>query len=129
MYMKWPRTTHVHPMSTPRLAHGQCDTGQPQTLFFKAATGYALTIVFAGFALTVVISPKIIFLQALVAGFCLLLIVRSFGSVNLPTDFTSLVAIWARTLMTFAVTLVLSSCCSAMALAMPVLVIGLGPPM
>merc|ERR1712061_227950 len=95
-------------LPTDELARNLLEARRFYTLFFSAEAQYAFTTVLAGLALTVVISPNIIFLQALVAGLCLLLTVRSFGSVNLPTVCTSLVAIWARTLMTFAVTLVLS---------------------
>ena len=49
---------------------------QPQTLFFKAATGNALTMVRAGLAFTVCILPKISFWQAFVAGFTRVLILQ-----------------------------------------------------
>ena len=49
---------------------------QPQTLFFKAATGNALTMVRAGFAFTVCILPKISFWQAFVAGLTRVLILQ-----------------------------------------------------
>ena len=49
---------------------------QPQTLFFKAATGNALTMVRAGLAFTVCILPKISFWQAFVAGLTRVLILQ-----------------------------------------------------
>merc|ERR1719181_164893 len=67
-----------------------------QTDFFKAATQCALTIVFAGFALTMTVFPKISFFPAFVAGFFLVLIMQRPGMVNFPTLFTCVVARLAR---------------------------------
>merc|ERR1712061_575906 len=109
-------------LPTDELARNLLEARRFYTLFFSAEAQYAFTTVFAGLALTVVISPNIIFLNALVAGLCLLLIVRSFGIVNLPIVCTSFVAISAITLMIFEEILVLSPFFSAIALAMPVFV-------
>merc|ERR1712227_108106 len=68
----------------------------PQTLFFKAATGYAFTIVRAGFAFTITNLPKTSLSPALVAGFLRVLTMQKPGKVNLPVDLTSLEAISAR---------------------------------
>merc|ERR1719337_438700 len=62
---------------------------QIQTLCFKAATGNAFTIVRAGFAFTRRISPKISFLQALVAGLTRVLILQRPGKVKMPLFLTS----------------------------------------
>merc|ERR1712217_270109 len=67
-----------------------------QMLFFKAATGYALTTVFAGFAFTICILPKISRFPALVAGFKRVLTMQTPGMVNLPLFFTSVAAIVAK---------------------------------
>merc|ERR1711953_553462 len=61
-----------------------------QMLAFKAATGNALTIFFAGLALTM---P---FLPALVAGFMRVLMRHRPGIVKMPVFFTSAVATSAR---------------------------------
>ena len=50
-----------------------CIMASTQMLAFKAATGNALTIFFAGLALTMHILPKISSLPALVAGFARIL--------------------------------------------------------
>merc|ERR1712183_1131306 len=118
--------------STLQDSHRKTDTPctrmiQPHTLFFKAATGKALTTVRAGFALTSCITPKISFLHALVAGLKRVLIIATPGMVNLPLDFTSLATISARLSMILDTSDVLSSASVAMALAISVFVMGLPP--
>merc|ERR1719491_2468193 len=71
-----------------------------QTTFFRAATGKAFTIVFAGFALTIISLPKTSLFPALVAGFRRVLIITTPGMVNLPL-LTSLAATSARLSKTF----------------------------
>merc|ERR1719454_880493 len=63
-----------------------------QTDFLSAATAKALTMVLAGFALTITILPKISLLPALVAGFKRVLIMHKPGIVHFPVFFTSRVA-------------------------------------
>merc|ERR1719169_388675 len=92
---------------------------QPQTLFFKAATGNAFTIVRAGFAFTICIFPKISLLQALVAGFWRVLILQRPGKVKMPFFWTSFVAIAARLPSILPAMVALSSHSSAMAFARP----------
>merc|ERR1712151_547024 len=94
-----------------------CTRVLSQTLFFKAETGKALTIVLAGLALTSHILPKISFLQAFVAGLTRVLTMTRPGKVNLPVVVTSLVPISARLLMILAATPCLISCSSAIAFA------------
>merc|ERR1719238_1705435 len=60
------------------------------TLFFKADTAKALTIVLAGLALRLTSLPKAMILPALVAGLWRVLIMQTPGRVNLPVPFTSL---------------------------------------
>merc|ERR550537_1892108 len=103
-----------------------CDARvHPQTLFFKAATGNAFTIVRAGLAFTICIFPKISFLQALVAGFWRVLILQRPGNVKMPFFCTSLVAMAARLAIIFPATVALSSHSSAICLEMAPLVMGL----
>merc|ERR1719464_1128106 len=75
-----------------------------QMLALRAATGNALTMVFAGLALTMVILPKISLLPALVAGFMRVLIRHRPGMVKTPAFFTSTVAISARLAITLVAT-------------------------
>merc|ERR1712226_848067 len=63
-----------------------------QNCFLRADTAKAFTTVFAGFALTITVLPKISFLPALVAGFTRVLIRQSPGRVKMPFFFTSAVA-------------------------------------
>merc|ERR1740121_3031575 len=98
---------------------------QPQTLFFKAATGKAFTIVRAGLAFTVCIFPKISFLHALVAGLWRVLILQRPGKVKMPFFWTSLVAIAAMLAIILPAIVALSSHSSATAFAMRPLVRGL----
>merc|ERR1712226_1032737 len=63
-----------------------------QNCFLRADTAKAFTTVLAGFALTIVILPKISLFPALVAGFTRVLILQSPGSVKMPFFFTSAVA-------------------------------------
>merc|ERR1719436_2212466 len=100
----------------------QCDASQ--THCFKAATGKAFTIVRAGFAFTVRISPKISFVHALVAGLWRVLILHRPGKVKMPFFWTSLVAIAARLEMIFPAVLDLSSHSSAIARERPPLLRG-----
>merc|ERR1719401_2943429 len=98
---------------------------QPQTLFFKAATGKALTMVRAGLAFTNCILPKISFWQALVAGFTRVLIRQRPGKVKTPVDLTSLAAVSARLAMILPATFCLISNSVARLAAMAPLVMGL----
>merc|ERR550532_597992 len=98
-------------MSQPRglLHEGQackhrCSMTSTQMLAFRAATGNALTIVFAGLALTMHILPKISFLPALVAGLRRVLMRHRPGMVKTPVFFTSAVAISARLAITLVAT-------------------------
>merc|ERR550525_2199108 len=91
-------------------------------LAFKAATGNALTIFFAGLALTMHILPKISFLPALVAGFMRVLMRHKPGIVKMPVFFTSAVAISARLAITLMATDFFSSHAVARASAMAPLV-------
>merc|ERR1712061_4109 len=80
-----------------RVSHGQLTHAQSgakvyrrtQTDFLSAATAKALTMVFAGLALTITILPKISLLPALVAGFRRVLIMHKPGIVHFPFFFTS----------------------------------------
>merc|ERR1719352_2256670 len=98
---------------------------QHQTLFFKAATGKAFTMVRAGLAFTVHIFPKISFLQALVAGFWRVLIRQRPGKVKMPFFWTSLVAMAAILAIILPAMVALSSHSSAICFAMAPLVKGL----
>merc|ERR1711941_239336 len=89
-----------------------------QMLALRAATGNALTIFFAGLALTMVILPKISLLPALVAGFMRVLMRHRPGTVKMPVFLTSAVAISARLLMPLAATDFFSSHWVAMESAM-----------
>merc|ERR1711865_779055 len=66
--------------------------------FLRAATGYAFTTVFAGFAFTFVSRPNIMRTPALVAGFTRVLIRHRPGMVKMPFFFTSLEAISTKLL-------------------------------
>merc|ERR1719321_1761077 len=70
-------------------------------LFFRADTGKALTMVFAGFAFTTHIFPKISFLPAFVAGFRRVFTMHSPGIVSLPAFFNCAVATPPKLLITF----------------------------
>merc|ERR1712125_157917 len=98
-----------------------------QMLALRAATGNALTIFFAGLALTMVILPNISRLPALVAGFIRVLMRHRPGTVKMPDFFTSSVAISARLLMTLEATVFFSSHLVATASAMAPLVMALPP--
>merc|ERR1739848_961661 len=91
---------------------------QPQTLCFKAATGKAFTMVRAGLAFTKRISPKISFLQALVAGLTRVLIRQSPGKVKMPFFLTSCAPISARLAMILPATFCLISNSAARLAAM-----------
>merc|ERR1740123_1568196 len=68
----------------------------PQTLFLRAATGMAFTIVLAGLAFTTTSLPNISLLPAFVAGFRRVLIMHTPGTITFPVFFTSLLARDAR---------------------------------
>merc|ERR1719450_2114398 len=93
-----------------RLFHGGlvaniCNSmANAQMLSFRALTANALTIFFAGLALTMTILPNISFLPALVAGFILVLMRHRPGIVKMPAFFTSAVPISARLARTLATT-------------------------
>merc|ERR1719164_102263 len=67
-----------------------------QTWSLSAATAKAFTTVFAGFALTFLISPKISLVQALVAGFLLVLMRQRPGTAKTPVFLTSCAPMAAR---------------------------------
>merc|ERR1719453_68277 len=96
-----------------------------QTLAFRAATGKAFTIFFAGLAFTMTTLPKTSLLPAFVAGFIRVLILHKPGSVKMPLLTTSFVAISARLPMSFAQTPFLSSHSVARASARAPLVMAL----
>merc|ERR1719468_1436271 len=73
-----------------------------QTDALMAATGNAFTTVFAGFAFTCTILPKISRFPALVAGFKRVFTMQTPGIVNLPSFFTCLAATSANAPKTFA---------------------------
>merc|ERR1719464_2159069 len=98
-----------------------------QMLALRAATGNALTMVFAGLALTMVILPKISLLPALVAGFTRVLMRHRPGRVKTPAFFTSAVASAAISARTLAATDFFSSHLAATASAMAPLVMALPP--
>merc|ERR1711978_296290 len=86
-----------------------CSMASTQMLAFRAATGKALTIFFAGLALTMHILPKISFLPALVAGFTRILRRQRPGMVKMPSFFTAAVAISARLAIALVATAFFSS--------------------
>merc|ERR1719160_2217193 len=102
--------------------------GEPtQICFFNAATGYALTMVFAGRALTLVSLPNITLTPALVAG-----LVRVFkrhrpGIVKMPFFLTSWVATATKLLTTSEHTFCFKPCSVARALVTAPLVMALPP--
>merc|ERR1712139_458897 len=67
-----------------------------QICCLRAATAKALTTVLAGLAFTFLISPKISFVQALVAGLTRVLMRQRPGIVNTPVFLTSFAAMLAR---------------------------------
>merc|ERR1719150_2926772 len=73
----------------------------PQTLFFNADTGKALTTVLAGLAFTITSLPNTSLFPAFVAGFNRVLIMHRPGNVNLPTLFTCFVPTSAKASMIF----------------------------
>merc|ERR1712185_286758 len=85
-----------------RIVYRQRASQATQKLLFKAATGYAFTIVRAGFAFTMTTFPKTSLLPALVAGLVRVLILTRPGIVKMPVLLTSLVAISAIESMIFA---------------------------
>merc|ERR1719391_265603 len=99
----------------------------PQTLFFRADTGKAFTMVLAGFAFTITTFPKTSRLPAFVAGFNRVFTMQSPGNTNLPAFFTSFVATPARLLITFMHSDFFSSVSEAKASAKPPLVMGFAP--
>merc|ERR1711920_719235 len=104
------------------LTHAMTETKarrRTQTDFLSAATAKALTMVLAGFALTITNLPKISFFPALVAGFRRVLIMHKPGIVTLPVFFTSPVATLARVSRTLVTSDFFSSVPSARACAKP----------
>merc|ERR1712004_87765 len=75
---------------------GTLQTLTPQTLFLRAATGKAFTMVFAGLAFTTTTLPNISLFPAFVAGFTRVLTMQTPGMTTFPVFFTSLVTIAAR---------------------------------
>merc|ERR1719265_2399833 len=71
-----------------------------QICFFNAATGYAFTIVLAGFAFTLVSLPNITLTPAFVAGLVRVLIRQTPGTVKIPELLTSFVAMATKLLIT-----------------------------
>merc|ERR1719277_1280124 len=104
-------------------------TMQPplQMLCFKAATGNALTIFLAGFALTLTIFPKISLLPAFVAGFVRIFNLHNPGIVKTPAFLTLVVATAARVSRALFTCAFLSSQAVANASAMPPLDMALTP--
>merc|ERR1711904_422747 len=98
---------------------------ETQTLCFNAATGNAFTMVRAGFAFTMRISPKISFLQALVAGLTRVLIRQRPGKVKIPFFLTSAAPSSARLEMILPATFCLISNSAAKVAAIAPLVMGL----
>merc|ERR1711948_88364 len=90
-----PTTRHTSGSPTGRGRRNEQDE-TPQTLFFRAATGKAFTIVFAGLAFTTTTLPNISLLPAFVAGFRRVLIMQTPGTIPFPVFFTSLLARDAR---------------------------------
>merc|ERR1719262_1697474 len=105
-----------------RQANISCIMASTQMLAFRAATGNALTIFFAGLALTMHILPKISFLPALVAGFMRVLMRHRPGMVKIPVFFTAAVATSARLAITLVAMDFFSSHLVARASAMAPLV-------
>merc|ERR1719265_3044868 len=71
-----------------------------QICLFNAATGYAFTTVFAGFAFTLVSLPNITLTPAFVAGLVRVLIRQTPGTVKIPLLLTSFVAMATKLLIT-----------------------------
>jgi len=96
-FWRYCRDPHSAPSRSERrmLANGS------QNSLLIAATGNALTTVFAGFAFTTISLPNITFLVAFVAGFFLVFTMQRPGNVNLPSPFSSCVAMPPREPMTF----------------------------
>merc|ERR1719263_872634 len=86
-----------------------------QNCFFSADTGKAFTIVFAGFAFTLVSLPNIILTPAFVAGFVRVLMRQMPGMVKTPVFFTSLVAMATKLLITSEQALCFKPCSVAIA--------------
>merc|ERR1719411_629405 len=80
-----------------------------QIVFLSAATANALTTVLAGFAFTSTSLPNIIFFEAFVAGFLLVLILARPGMVKTPAFFTSAAPMSAKLVKSFVTTLFFSS--------------------
>merc|ERR1719414_1095129 len=96
-----------------------------QIPFFKAATQYAFTMVFAGFAFTIMTLPKTSLFPALVAGLRRVLTMTRPGMVNLPAFLASLAPKAARASMTDVTCFFFSSHWSASAWATAPLLIAL----
>merc|ERR1712226_586820 len=92
--------------------------------FFKAEAVYALTTVFAGFAAQATSLPNMTRTPALVAGLTFVLIMDTFGRVNLAIRFTSDTAISAMSARTARTCFGFSSQDSLRVFTISVLVIG-----
>merc|ERR1719235_784445 len=99
-----------------------------QICFLSAATGKALTTVFAGFALTLVSLPNITFTHAFVAGLALVLMRQMPGKVKTPFFLTSLVPTETRLFKTFEQAFVFNPCSVAIAFNKAPLLIAFAPP-
>merc|ERR1719433_2031972 len=84
-------------------------THKAQNCFFSAATGNALTTVFAGLAFTMTTLPKTSLFPALVAGFLRVLILQMPGKVKTALFFSSPAPISARLARTLETSFFLSS--------------------
>merc|ERR1719310_716575 len=96
-----------------------------QICFFKAATGNAFTTFLAGFAATFVSLPKMFLTPAFVAGFVLVLILHSPGTVNTPVFLTSAQAISTKEARKSEQAFCFKPCSSASILVTAPLVMGL----
>merc|ERR1719174_3659512 len=98
-----------------------------QICFFRAATGKALTTVFAGCAFTFFSSPNIILTPAFVAGLTRVLMRQRPGMVKMPFFFTSAVAIATKLSSTSEQAFCFNSCSVAIAFVKAPFVIALLP--
>merc|ERR1719248_25707 len=98
-----------------------------QICFLSAATGKALTTVFAGFALTLVSLPNITLTHAFVAGLVLVLMRQMPGKVKTPFFLTSLVPTETRLFKTLEQAFVFKPCSVAIAFNRAPLLIAFAP--
>merc|ERR1719160_2354482 len=102
--------------------------GEPtQICFFNAATGYALTMVLAGRALTLDSLPNITLTPVLVAGLVRVFKRQRPGMVKMPFFLTSWVATATKLLTTSEHTFCFKPCSVARALVIAPLVMALPP--